>query len=296
MGSPNTAGAQNSGPIRLPARKRTLILDQEVDGYVRRGYRILSQTPFSAQLLRPKRFSCLFATLGLLAVGIGFLVYLAIFLSLPEIQVFLRVDDQGSVQRVVRGPRPTENFLTALLWIGGLLILGALVLGLLNSAREFRDGLHFDLPLRPTATLIDVPPGGGASKQPVVLDVRTWAQRSPAELRGVFGAPDAEAEVPPGGLTSVAGTYRHYPTWWGSLETVFVADRAQAFLLRFSRESAPRSFGDGLQALNLPGSQAPDARTVNSRLWNRLVGFTVEIVLDSMNGGYVSQMSALTVD
>lgn len=78
---------------------RESLLDQEIQGYVRRGYRVVGRTPTTAQLVKPKQFSLLLALLGLLFVVVGLVVYLLIYLTMHDIQVYLEVDAKGKIHR-----------------------------------------------------------------------------------------------------------------------------------------------------------------------------------------------------
>lgn len=77
-------------------------LQQEIQHYVKQGYRVVSQTPTSAQLVRSKRFSCLIATLGALLLLIGLLIYLFWYMSQKESIIYLSVDERGQV-KVTKG-------------------------------------------------------------------------------------------------------------------------------------------------------------------------------------------------
>lgn len=77
-------------------------LQREIQHYVKRGYRVVSQTPTSAQLVKPKQFSCLIATLGALLLLIGLLIYLFWYMSQKESIIYLSVDERGQV-KVTKG-------------------------------------------------------------------------------------------------------------------------------------------------------------------------------------------------
>lgn len=79
--------------------ERRRILQSEVQRYIGRGFRVISQTETTAQLVRPKRFSFLWAFLWLLAFGIGLIVYLFWYWSRRDETVYLQVDEQGRVSR-----------------------------------------------------------------------------------------------------------------------------------------------------------------------------------------------------
>ena len=63
------------------------------------GYRVESRTPTTAQLVRPKKVSFLWALLWFLLFGIGILVYVAYYLAKSDQTVYLEVDDEGKVRK-----------------------------------------------------------------------------------------------------------------------------------------------------------------------------------------------------
>jgi uncharacterized BrkB/YihY/UPF0761 family membrane protein len=83
----------------LSIQERSNILDDEVRNYVQRGYRVESRTPTTAQLVRPKKFSFLWALLWFLLFGIGILVYVAYYLAKSDQTEYLEVDDAGKVRK-----------------------------------------------------------------------------------------------------------------------------------------------------------------------------------------------------
>lgn len=78
---------------------RVDVLDKEVMQYVKRGYRVVSRTPTTAQLVRPKVFSRLWAILWTCVFLVGFLVYLTWYLAKRDQQVYLTVDDKAKIHR-----------------------------------------------------------------------------------------------------------------------------------------------------------------------------------------------------
>ena len=83
----------------LSVQERSNILDDEVRNYVQRRYRVESRTPTAAQLVRPKKFSLLWALLWFLLFGIGILIYVAYYLAKSDQKVYLEVDDAGKVRK-----------------------------------------------------------------------------------------------------------------------------------------------------------------------------------------------------
>ena len=78
------------GEVTLEQRRTAL--QREVRKYVSRGYRVVSQTDTTAQLVKPKRFSLLwfFILLGIL--------YVPFYLFARDRQVYLEVDKYGRVR------------------------------------------------------------------------------------------------------------------------------------------------------------------------------------------------------
>jgi len=83
--------------------ERTKILDKAVRKYARRGYRVESKTDTTAQLVKPKKFSFLWAVLWFLLLGVGLIVYLIYYWAKRDDQVYLEVNEQGKIKR-------TKNF------------------------------------------------------------------------------------------------------------------------------------------------------------------------------------------
>lgn len=81
----------------LSLESRRAALDQELGEWSRRGYRVVSRTDTTAQLVKPKRFSCLWATLWFLVFGVGFLIYLFYYASKKDSVIYLEVDPLGRV-------------------------------------------------------------------------------------------------------------------------------------------------------------------------------------------------------
>lgn len=75
-------------------------LAREIERYVKQGYRVINQTDTTAQLVRPKQFSCLAATLWTLLLGIGLIFYLFWYASKKEDTIYLQlIDDRVKVTR-----------------------------------------------------------------------------------------------------------------------------------------------------------------------------------------------------
>jgi len=84
-------------PQPLPLESRKTALQGRINHYLSQGYRVVSQTDTTAQLVRPKKFSCLIALLSVLAVGIGFIIYIFWYMGKKDDTVYLTVDEQARV-------------------------------------------------------------------------------------------------------------------------------------------------------------------------------------------------------
>lgn len=74
---------------------RKQALEYCVAHLVRQGYRVVSQTDTTAQLVRPKGFSCLWATLWFLLFGIGLLVYVFYYMGKEDDVAYVSIDQWG---------------------------------------------------------------------------------------------------------------------------------------------------------------------------------------------------------
>lgn len=83
----------------LSLDERSAILDRVIAAYSQRGYRIVARTATSAQLARPKPFSCVWAFIWFLLLGFGLLIYLFYYLAKRDDLIWLEVDEVGRVRR-----------------------------------------------------------------------------------------------------------------------------------------------------------------------------------------------------
>ncbi len=70
----------------------------EIDRRVRQGYRVVSETETSAQLIKPKVFSFVWAFVWFLFLGVGVLVYIFYYMAKKDQTVYLRVTEGGRVE------------------------------------------------------------------------------------------------------------------------------------------------------------------------------------------------------
>lgn len=86
-----------AAPPKLSIEQRQATLRTAINNYTALGYRVINQTDSTAQLVRPKQFSCLIASLSLLCFGVGVLFYIFFFMAMKDAIVFIAVDDYGTV-------------------------------------------------------------------------------------------------------------------------------------------------------------------------------------------------------
>ena len=68
-------------------------LQDHINWYVNRGYQVQSQTETSAQLVKPKRFSLIWALIWTLLVLVGLIIYIFYYISKKDQTVYLYVED-----------------------------------------------------------------------------------------------------------------------------------------------------------------------------------------------------------
>ncbi len=74
-------------------------LQEYINWYVSQGYEVVSQTETSAQLVRPKQLSFVWALLWTLVALVGFLVYIFYHLAIKkEKTVYLTIGADGKVK------------------------------------------------------------------------------------------------------------------------------------------------------------------------------------------------------
>jgi hypothetical protein len=93
-----------SAQTPLTIEQRKAILMGAIGSALRNRYRVLSQTDTAAQLVRPKRFSCLWSALWFLFFGVGLIWYVLYYLSKQDETMFIEVDEWGEV--LYGGARP----------------------------------------------------------------------------------------------------------------------------------------------------------------------------------------------
>jgi len=81
----------------ITLEQRREILQREVSEYVNKGFLVISQTDTTAQLVKHKKFSFLWATLWFLVFGVGFLIYVFWYWSRKDQGVYLEVTSNGQI-------------------------------------------------------------------------------------------------------------------------------------------------------------------------------------------------------
>ncbi len=83
----------------LSIEERSAILDREIAKYIKRGFRVIARTDITAQLIKPKKFSFLWAILWFLLLGVGILVYLIYYWSKRDETIYLQINPYGRIKR-----------------------------------------------------------------------------------------------------------------------------------------------------------------------------------------------------
>lgn len=83
----------------MEIQQRRDILQHEIGNYLKHGFRVISQTDTTAQLIKPKKFSFFWAFIWFLALGIGLLVYIIYYMAKKDQQIYLSVDENGRITK-----------------------------------------------------------------------------------------------------------------------------------------------------------------------------------------------------
>jgi RNA polymerase subunit RPABC4/transcription elongation factor Spt4 len=83
-------------PVTTGEAERRQAFEARIAGLVDQGFRIVSRTDTTAQLVRPKTFSFVWATLWFLVCGVGVLVYLFWYAAKSDDVVYVSLDDTGA--------------------------------------------------------------------------------------------------------------------------------------------------------------------------------------------------------
>jgi len=78
--------------------ERRAILQREINNYVRRGFRVVSQTDTTAQLIKPKRISLFWAIVWTFLI-VGIILYLLWYIVQRDQSVYLEVDEHGRIHK-----------------------------------------------------------------------------------------------------------------------------------------------------------------------------------------------------
>lgn len=83
----------------LSNAERSAILDKEIRAYVKQGYRVISRTDSTVQLVKPKKFSLIIAIICLLLAVLPFILYVLIYMASSDQTIYLEVNERGKVTR-----------------------------------------------------------------------------------------------------------------------------------------------------------------------------------------------------
>jgi uncharacterized BrkB/YihY/UPF0761 family membrane protein len=71
----------------------------EIDRLVAEGYRVTAETDRSAQLVKPKEFSFIWALIWFLLLGFGVLIYIFYYMAKKDSVVYLSLSPDGTLTR-----------------------------------------------------------------------------------------------------------------------------------------------------------------------------------------------------
>jgi Ca2+/Na+ antiporter len=101
MGERDEAGRvvlRTGSPEPVGSAERTRLLEEELSEYSRDGFFVRHRADTTAQLVKPKKFSLLWALLWLLVFGIGIVVYLIYYAAKRDEGRYVEVDEYGAVR------------------------------------------------------------------------------------------------------------------------------------------------------------------------------------------------------
>lgn len=88
--------------VRLSEEQREAILEKQIQNFAKKGFRVLSQTKTTAQLVKPKQFNAIGAFVLLVLFILPLVIYVLSYLGEQDQQLHLAVDRKGAVS--VTGP------------------------------------------------------------------------------------------------------------------------------------------------------------------------------------------------
>ena len=79
--------------------ERKAILSSEITKYLKQGFRVVSQTDTSAQLVKPKSFGCLIAFICFLLAFLPFFLYILYYWAKKDETIYLQINEFGELSR-----------------------------------------------------------------------------------------------------------------------------------------------------------------------------------------------------
>lgn len=102
---PANTGATDSRELLMPGApqpisdaERSRLLDEEVGLYMQEGFVVRQRTPTTAQLVKPKQFSFIWAFLWFFVFGFGLAVYLIYYAAKKDEGRYVEVDEYGAIR------------------------------------------------------------------------------------------------------------------------------------------------------------------------------------------------------
>lgn len=142
-----------AAPEPISIEQRAAVLQQRIAWYISQGFRVISQTTTTAQLVKPKTLSCLWVILFGITI-IGLIVYVVVYLMSKDKQVYIEIDPAGQViergdiiiARPERATSTSKRSTTAMVLeilpgLFGILGIGWLYLGIARIGAGFMLGM-----------------------------------------------------------------------------------------------------------------------------------------------------------
>ena len=89
---------RSGSPSLVAQTERARLLEGEISEYMRDGFFVRHRTDTTAQLVKPKKFSFVWALLWLLVFGVGIVVYLIYYAAKRDEGRYVEVDEYGTVK------------------------------------------------------------------------------------------------------------------------------------------------------------------------------------------------------
>lgn len=287
----------NGQPLSLDQRR--VILQKEINGYLNKGFRVQSQSETTAQLIKPKKFSFLWAILWFFVFGVGLILYLLYYLSKKDQAVYLEVSEAGQVKRNGVGGLTSGGLrLVGLSGTGMLILCGgclgvSIIAGLFddgNQSTQIQSGNITSTIVATNSEPTETPtPISTSTPPPIIIDFSEVLNSSSSEVKKYLGV-TTEA------LTIKPGEFPEFPD--GGVSRTYYVDDFTIYVLYDNQNIAREMFMSGLEKygyamdewqtlmlrLGFPIDREPNRVAQAGRHWDNYKGYGVSLQASSING------------